>query len=175
MRGTGHHVPGTHTRAPARDVPQPGGETGGSVSMGGGDAGTRGPRLWQEPPSWAGGDSSACRMQRAGGRGRVYKSFVITGRLREVWGEWRKPEGGQSHPGHRWRAPASPHWETEGDTEARGSLSWSGAVHGWRARLPVLAAVPWAMGLCHLHLPQGHACPPVSLQGGATQCQRFRR
>lgn len=113
---------------------------------------------------------AGCSEQAAGAAFTNHLSLLAScGGVRGWW----QPEGGQSHPGHRWRAPASPHWETEGETEARGSLSWSGTVEGWRARLPMLAAVQWEMGLCRLHLPQGHASPPVSLQGGATQCQRF--
>lgn len=173
MRGTGHDAPGTHTRTPARDVPQPGGQTGGlSVH------GRRGCRRWGSEAlagasqlGWGWFLSARDAVSRR--QGPHLQIICHYWQAAEVCGGWWQPEGGQSHPGHRWRAPASPHWETEGETEARGSLSWSGTVEGWRARLPMLAAVQWEMGLCRLHLPQGHASPPVSLQGGATQCQRF--
>lgn len=165
MRGTGHGAPGTHTRTPARDVPQPGGQTGGLSVHGG-----WGCRRWGRGSGWSlpvgrgvVPQRVGCSEQAAGAAFTNHLSLLAgCGRCAGNGGSQRE---GRVTQGTDGRAPASPHWETEGETEARGSLSWSGTVEGWRARLPVLAAVQWEMGLCHLHLPQGHASPPVSLQG----------
>lgn len=126
MRGTGHDAPGTHTRTPARDVPQPGGQTGGLSVHGGWGCRRWGPRLWLEPPSWAGGGSSACgsvgRSEQAAGAAFTNHLSLLAGCGRCA-GNGGSQREGRVTQGTDGRAPASPHWETEGETEARGSLT----------------------------------------------------